>query len=146
MQRGERRNARPMFIGILQFELLIPGAGNLKDKRRVVRSLKDRLHREHQVSVAEIGALDVWTVAEIGLSVTAGTAARAGEVLDAVLLKIRGLHDAELGPYLREVVKNDAMLDRAIEPDGARDADESAVPFTEAERAAAESILRESTP
>ncbi len=136
-----------MFIGILQFELLIPGAGSLKDKRRVVRSLKDRLHREHQVSIAEIGALDVWTVAAMGLTVAAGSAARAGEVLDSVLVKLRGLNNAELGPYLREVVKNDAMLDRAIDPDYAVAAEDSAAgtatPFTDADRAAAESILRE---
>ena len=52
-----------MIIGVLQFELLMRGNESLKDKRRIVKSLKDRLHRSHMVSVAEIGALDERNVA-----------------------------------------------------------------------------------
>ena len=42
-----------MFIAILQFHLMIDGSSGLKDKRRVVRSIKDRLHKDHMVAVAE---------------------------------------------------------------------------------------------
>ncbi len=48
---------QPVFVGILQFELLIRQRRSLKDKRRVVRSVRDRLHREHLVSVAETACL-----------------------------------------------------------------------------------------
>jgi uncharacterized protein len=47
-----------MTIGILQFELEISDAFSLKDKRRVVKSLKDRISHGHNVSIAEVGALD----------------------------------------------------------------------------------------
>ena len=47
-----------MVVGILQIEVSIDGSTSLKDKRRVVSSLKDRLHREHQVSVAEVDLLE----------------------------------------------------------------------------------------
>ena len=47
-----------MHVGVLQLELSIPGAMSLKDKRRVVLSLKDRIAHGHNVSVAEVGALD----------------------------------------------------------------------------------------
>ena len=43
-----------MFIGVLQMELSIPGAQSLKDKRRVIKSVKDRLSARHNVSVAEV--------------------------------------------------------------------------------------------
>ena len=47
-----------MTIGVLQLEIGIPDAMSLKDKRRVVKSLKDRIAHNHNVSVAEVGALD----------------------------------------------------------------------------------------
>ena len=47
-----------MTVGILQLELAIPDAFSLKDKRRVVKSLKDRIAHRHNVSIAEVGALD----------------------------------------------------------------------------------------
>ncbi len=47
-----------MTVGILQLELAIPDAFSLKDKRRVVKSLKDRIAHGHNVSIAEVGALD----------------------------------------------------------------------------------------
>jgi hypothetical protein len=47
-----------MTVGILQLEISIPEADSLKDKRRSVLSLKDRIANGHNVSVAEVGALD----------------------------------------------------------------------------------------
>ena len=47
-----------MHVGVLQLELSIPDAMSLKDKRRVVLSLKDKIAHGHNVSVAEVGALD----------------------------------------------------------------------------------------
>jgi uncharacterized protein YlxP (DUF503 family) len=47
-----------MHVGVLHLELSIPGATSLKDKRRVILSLKDRIAHGHNVSVAEVGALD----------------------------------------------------------------------------------------
>ena len=45
-QRARGRTAAPMVIGILQFELFIRGGESLKDKRRVVQSLKDHVLKE----------------------------------------------------------------------------------------------------
>ena len=47
-----------MVIGVLKLELAIPGATSLKDKRRAIKSLKDRLSARHNVSVAEVDHLD----------------------------------------------------------------------------------------
>lgn len=98
-----------MKIAILQFSLRIDHAHSLKDKRSVVRSLKDRLHREHQVSVAEIGALDVWNRAELGLVACARDAARLTAVLDAVLAKIKSLPDAVLQDAVSDIVGVDDL-------------------------------------
>ena len=51
-----------MTVGVLQLELSIGDAMSLKDKRRVVLSLKDRISHAHNVSIAEVGALDDYLV------------------------------------------------------------------------------------
>jgi uncharacterized protein len=57
-----------MTVGVLQVELAVPDAMSLKDKRRVILSLKDRIAHGHNVSVAEVGALDEHRRAIIGLA------------------------------------------------------------------------------
>lgn len=54
-------------IGILQLELHIPAAQSLKQKRQVLKSLKDRLHAQFNLSVAEVGFLDKWQRAELAI-------------------------------------------------------------------------------
>jgi uncharacterized protein len=93
-----------MVIGILQFELIIHGSESLKDKRRIVQSVKDRLHRSHMVSVAEVGSHDVLNLALMGLACVGTDGARVGEMLDHVCEKLRGLTGAELGECSRQVV------------------------------------------
>jgi uncharacterized protein YlxP (DUF503 family) len=45
-------------VGLLHLELVVDDAMTLKDKRRVIKSFKDRLRARHNVSVAEVDALD----------------------------------------------------------------------------------------
>ena len=56
-----------MVIGACSLELHIPGNGSLKGKRRIIKSLAARLRKEFNVSVAEVGAQDVWQSAIIGI-------------------------------------------------------------------------------
>ena len=93
-----------MIIGILQFELLIPDPESLKDKRRVVRSVKDRLHRDFQCAVAEVGALDNMAVARMGVAVVSGDGKHAGQMLDHITERLRSLPDAHLGDCRRELI------------------------------------------
>lgn len=55
-----------MTVGILQITLNISDARSLKEKRRVVRSLKDRLRNRFNISIAEVGLQDYWKQAELG--------------------------------------------------------------------------------
>ncbi len=97
-----------MVIGILQFELLIHESASLKDKRRVVQSVKDRLHREHQAAVAEVDRLESQSVAVLGLAVVGREGSRVGEILDSITTKLRELRDAELGDVSRELLQGSA--------------------------------------
>ena len=62
-----------MPVGLLTLELHIPDAHSLKEKRQIVRSLKDRLRKRFNVAVAEMEYQDVWQRAIIGV-VTLSTA------------------------------------------------------------------------
>jgi len=101
-----------MVVGILQFELLIHDAQSLKDKRSVVRSLKDRLHRDHQVSVAEVAALDDMSTAVLAVALVGIEGRRVAEVLDNISAKLRNLqglgYQAELGSLSRELLQGRA--------------------------------------
>ena len=54
-----------MVIGLLTARISIPEAHSLKDKRSVIRSLKDRILNRMNVSVAEVGDQDLWQFAEM---------------------------------------------------------------------------------
>ena len=54
-----------MVVGLITWELHLDGCQSLKDKRHVLKSLKDRLHQRFNVSVAETDHQDVWQRAEL---------------------------------------------------------------------------------
>ena len=56
-----------MPIAYLTLELRIEGAHSLKDKRQVLRSVKDRLRNSFNVSIAEIEVTDLWQRATLGV-------------------------------------------------------------------------------
>lgn len=91
-------------VGILQFTIEIPHAGSLKDKRRVVKSMKDRIRRKFNVSIAEIDDLDEWTVATLG-AVMAGTdVAYMNSALDKLVNALDQERDAVLADHQLEII------------------------------------------
>ncbi len=72
-----------MVVGITCWELHLNGCGSLKDKRRVVKSLKDRLHSRFNVSVAETDHQDRWQRAELSCCVVSADRRHAESVLSS---------------------------------------------------------------
>lgn len=85
-----------MVVGISVFELHIPGARSLKHKRKVVKSLIERIHHRFRVSVAETDFHDLHQRAEIGLAAVTRTETDANQLLD----RVRDLIDEETETYL----------------------------------------------
>ena len=73
-----------MVVGISVLELHLPQARSLKDKRRVVKSLVERLHQRLRVSIAETDFHDLHQRAEIGVAVVGMSATEVGRLLDGV--------------------------------------------------------------
>jgi hypothetical protein len=72
-----------MVIALLSIELFLPGSQSLKDKRMVLRRLKDRLSK-FNVSVAEVEHQDLWQRAGIGIVTISTSQAHAERELAAV--------------------------------------------------------------
>ncbi len=77
-----------MTIGILTVEIFIPDSLSLKDKRRVLKSLKERLKNSFNISIAEIEYHGKWQRAKMAIvNVDAGkriAESRLGKVLDFI--------------------------------------------------------------
>lgn len=59
----------PMTVGISSFEVHLPSSRSLKDKRRIVKSLIDRIHQRFRVSITETDFHDLHQRAEISMAV-----------------------------------------------------------------------------
>lgn len=57
-----------MVVGVMTVEVHVPGAQSLKDKRSVVKSLREQLRGRFNVAVAELDANELWQRATLGLS------------------------------------------------------------------------------
>ena len=71
-------------IGVAVWDLQLPGCSSLKDKRSVLKSVKDRLHNQFNVSVAETARQDEHQRAELAACVVSGDRAHANSVLDTL--------------------------------------------------------------
>ena len=85
-----------MFVGIVRIELHLPGATSLKDKRSIVRSLKERIRQRVHAAVAEVDHQDLWQRAALGVAVISGERRQVGEMLQSV----RNLVDSTYGAQL----------------------------------------------
>ena len=93
-----------MTIGVLQLEIGIHDAMSLKDKRRVVKSLKDRIAHGHNVSIAEVGALDEHRRAIIGIAMVSNDARYVEGALSKIVDFVRGSPAADLMDYQIELL------------------------------------------
>lgn len=73
-----------MPIGLLTLEIHIADARSLKDKRQVLRSLKDRLRAHYNVAVAELDHQELWQRARVGVVSISGDGKHLEESLDAI--------------------------------------------------------------
>lgn len=71
-------------VGTARLQIRIAESRSLKDKRRVIRSLKDRLRKHHNVAVAEVADQSSWQDATIVVVTVSSAAGHVERVIDAV--------------------------------------------------------------
>jgi uncharacterized protein YlxP (DUF503 family) len=76
-----------VIVALLSIELYLPMSGSLKDKRMVLRRVKDRL-KAFNVAVAEVAHQELWQRAGLGVVTVASSEDMAGETLTSALREI----------------------------------------------------------
>ena len=79
-----------MVVGSLEIQILIGESHSLKARRRVVKSLKDRIRAKFNVSVADVGDQDVWQRITLGVAAVSNDRRFLNEVLSKVLDVVGG--------------------------------------------------------
>ena len=86
-----------MSVALCHLTLRLPENGSLKGKRKVIKSIQQRLHNRFNVSVAEVEHNDPWQLAGIDICAVANDAAHATEVVSKAVAYIEDLRlDVEI--------------------------------------------------
>jgi hypothetical protein len=93
-----------MTIGVLQLELNVTDAMSLKDKRRVIKSIKDRIAHAHNVSIAEVGALDEHRRSILGMAMVSNDSRHVEGALSKLVDFVRRVPQVSLIDYRIELL------------------------------------------
>ncbi len=85
-----------MVVGVVSFELHLPESRSLKDKRRVIKSLIDRVFQRYRVSIAETGFNDLHQRAELGIAAVTVKEVEMETLMDNIRGLVESLHEAYL--------------------------------------------------
>ena len=85
-----------MVVGLMTWELHLAACQSLKDKRQILKSLKDRLHQRFNVSAAETDHQDLWQRAELTVAVVSTDRRHAEEVLREADRLVEGANGARI--------------------------------------------------
>ena len=92
-----------MLVGSVEIKLFIGQAGSLKEKRHILKSLKDNVHNKFNASVAEVDGLDKWQSAVIGVAVVGGEKNHVMSVLTNLIEYIKTFRNVQLVDYYMEI-------------------------------------------
>jgi uncharacterized protein YlxP (DUF503 family) len=92
-----------MIVGSMRVRLLVRESRSLKDKRQVVKSIKDRLHNQFNVSVAEVEAQDHRQLVVLGFAMVSNETKHIRSSFEEIARALRGHPVAEFIDHVVEV-------------------------------------------
>jgi len=107
-------------VGVLTLELRLDASHSLKDKRHVVKSLKDRLRHKFNVAVSEVGYQDLWQRALISAVTVSSDRGYAEQLLQSVEREAALVRGAQLAGRARRQGARGARLRRGARSRAAR--------------------------
>ncbi|MBM7855381.1 uncharacterized protein YlxP (DUF503 family) [Desulfohalotomaculum tongense] len=93
-----------MVVGTLTIELFVGEASTLKDKRRVLKSIIDRVKAKFNVSIAEVDGHDIWQRSTLGVACVSNETAHAQSMLSNVAKFIENQGTAEIISISTEIL------------------------------------------
>lgn len=97
-----------MYVGMAQLTVAIEHSHSLKEKRMVIRRIKDRVRERVGVAISEVGELDRWQRAQLGCAVASGERHQALELLDEVIRVAMSAADGQVIAVAKDVWTFDA--------------------------------------
>lgn len=85
-----------LVVAVLRFELSIPHATNLKEKRRVLSSILDKTRTRFGVAVAEVADQDLWQRSVIGMALVSSEGGHAREMAARVVQYVESHFEGEV--------------------------------------------------
>ncbi len=92
-----------MVVGTLRIEIYLHDNHSLKGKRKIVRSMVDKVKHKFNVAIAEIGSNDKWQKIELGVSTVGNDRRHIDASLNNVLTFLDSLYLAEIGDSKTEI-------------------------------------------
>ncbi|RKX79260.1 MAG: DUF503 domain-containing protein [Spirochaetes bacterium] len=77
-----------MVVSMIQLIIELPGIGSIKEKRRIVNSLKDRLSKKYKISVAEVDLQSSLCFVQLGAAIVSNSKRFGESVMQKALLFI----------------------------------------------------------
>ena len=109
-----------MIVSVALFELHIPFAQSLKDKRMVVKSLREKLRHRFEISAGEVGLHDAHQRARMAVSFIALDDPGADAMLDRILAYVETNSDATLTGWTSEKLAFDESVTLGVPHYGAQ--------------------------
>lgn len=85
-----------MIVSFARLSLRISHSHSLKEKRRTLRSLVDKVKARFDVRLSEVGGHDTWQSADVGFAVVGSDRVVLERIVDEVIRYVDGFADAEL--------------------------------------------------
>ena len=106
-----------MVVGVCKVTLMVPESHSLKEKRMVLRRIKDRVHNKFNCAIAEVGDQDEWQSAQLGYAVVSNEHGFTQAMVQKVLQFIEDLAVAKITDDEQDYMNyGDADLDEARDP------------------------------
>ena len=100
-----------MIVGVAIFELHIEGAQSLKEKRMVVKSLRDKLRHRFEISANEVALQDLHQRARLGIAFIASDNAAADSMLEKISSFVEDNAEARVSGWTSEKLDFDESID-----------------------------------
>ncbi len=93
-----------MVVGVAKLSLRLPGNKSLKGKRKVIKSICERLRQRFKLAVAETDVQDMWQIGEVGIVAVGNQSRYINSKLDKAINFVEDMQVAEIVDVQRELI------------------------------------------
>ena len=95
---------RSMFVGIIEIQIRIYGSNSLKDKRRVIKSIIDKIKNRFNVSCSDISNNNLWNRAGIGIALVSNDKSFVNKQINLIFDYVKQFYDIEIINHTIEIL------------------------------------------